>query len=95
MVKAYGERLLAQRLTFNDGVTREDSGLFVYRDEKKHYDDAMVLHVVSVGPRVVHDVSEGDQIITRGMAGADVKFGGEQYISLHQDDLLAVVDTGG
>ena len=92
-MKAVGERLLAQRLTFNGGVDQLESGLFVVKNEKDHYDEAMMLRVVAVGSAVDHDVKVGDVVITRGMAGSDVKYGGAMYISLHNDDLLAVVDT--
>ena len=92
-MKAVGERLLAQRLTFNGGVDQLESGLFVVKNEKDHYDEAMMLRVVAVGSQVDHDVAPGDVVITRGMAGSDVKYDGVMYISLHNDDLLAVVDT--
>lgn len=90
-MRSAGFRLLAERLTFNGGVEQSESGLFVVKDESKHWDEAMTLRVVSVGTLVTAEVKPGDVVITRGMAGADVVVDGTKYISLHEDDLLAVV----
>lgn len=90
-MRASGQRLLTERLTSNGGITQQENGLFVVKNEKQHYDEAMLLRVVSVGPAVRAEVHEQDVVVTRGMAGADVKIKGQQYISVHEDDLLAVV----
>ena len=90
-VIATGTRVIGIRQTFNDGVEQLESGLFIAKDKEQHYDEPMVLRVVSVGPKVKGEISVNDEIITRGMAGADVRVGEQDYISLVEEDVLATL----
>ncbi|MBQ9827841.1 MAG: co-chaperone GroES, partial [Lachnospiraceae bacterium] len=54
--------------------------------------------VVAVGPggmvngnEVKMQVKKGDKVMYAKFAGTEVKFEGEQYIILRQDDILAVI----
>lgn len=57
-----------------------------------------VAEVVAVGPGGIVDGKEvkmnvkvGDKVITSKYAGTEIKFEGEEYTILKQDDILAVV----
>lgn len=58
-----------------------------------------VAEVVAVGPggivegkEVVMTVKVGDKVITSKYSGTEVKFGGEEYIIVKQNDILAIVE---
>lgn len=58
-----------------------------------------VAEVIAVGPGVEIDgkvstmlVKEGDNVIVNKYAGTEVKFEGEEYIIVKQDDILAIVE---
>ena len=47
--------------------------------------------VVAVGPDV-KNIKVGDRVITGKYSGTEVKYQGEEYIIVRQDDVLAVVE---
>ena len=58
-----------------------------------------VAEVVAVGPGGIIDGKEvtmtvkvGDKVITSKYSGTEVKFGGEEYIIVKQNDILAIVE---
>ncbi len=58
-----------------------------------------IAEVIEVGPggivdgkEVVMTVKKGDKVITSKYSGTEVKFGGEEYIIVKQNDILAVVE---
>ncbi len=58
-----------------------------------------VAEVVAVGPggivegkEVTMTVKVGDKVITSKYSGTEVKFGGEEYIIVKQNDILAIVE---
>lgn len=55
--------------------------------------------VIAVGPggivegkEIVMQVSVGDKVIYSKYAGTDVKLGGEEYVIVKQNDILAIVE---
>lgn len=58
-----------------------------------------IAEIVAVGPGGNFDGKEvkmylnvGDKVITNKYAGTEVKFDGEEYTILRQDDILAIVE---
>jgi chaperonin GroES len=58
-----------------------------------------IAEVVAVGPGKVEDGKEvimtvkvGDKVITNKYSGTEVKFEGQEYLIVRQDDILAVVE---
>lgn len=54
-----------------------------------------VAEVVAVGPgssETIMEVSVGDKVITSKYAGTEVKYDGQEYKILKQDDILAIVE---
>ncbi len=47
--------------------------------------------VLDNGTRVELDVKEGDEIIFAQYAGTEVKYDGQEYLILRENDILAVV----
>jgi len=58
-----------------------------------------IAEVVAVGPGGVVDgkevkmyIKKGDKVITNKYTGTNVKYEGQEYIIVKQDDILAIVD---
>lgn len=58
-----------------------------------------VAEVIAVGPgglvdgkEVTMTVKAGDKVITSKYSGTEVKFGGEEYTIVRQNDILAIVE---
>jgi len=47
------------------------------------------------GTRVPLDVKPGDQILFGKYTSQEVKLGGEEYLILREDEVLAIIDGGG
>jgi chaperonin GroES len=47
------------------------------------------------GTRVPLDVKPGDQILFGKYTNQEVKLGGEEYLIMREDEVLAVIDGGG
>ena len=58
--------------------------------------------IVAVGPgkmndagqRAVMDVKEGDRVLFSKYGGTDVKFDGQDYLIMREDDILGVIAAG-
>lgn len=58
-----------------------------------------IAEIIEVGPGKEEDgkvvkmnVKKGDRVIVSKYAGTEVKYGGEDYIIVRQDDILAIVE---
>ena len=50
-----------------------------------------VAEVVAVGPKT-EDVKVGDKVLAKSYAGKEVKFDGETFTILEEEDILAIVE---
>ena len=50
-----------------------------------------VAEVVAVGPKA-EDVKVGDKVLAKSYAGKEVKFDGETFTILEEEDILAIVE---
>ena len=50
-----------------------------------------VAEVVAIGPKV-EDVKVGDKVLAKSYAGKEVKFDGETFTILEEEDILAIVE---
>jgi co-chaperonin GroES (HSP10) len=71
----------------DQGETTRDSGLIAVT----HYAPDVIGTVIAVGDRVV-DVNPGDVVLFAPEAGQVMEFGGDKYLVLYEDELLAVWD---
>ena len=45
------------------------------------------------GKRIAMDVKEGDEILFGKYSGSEVKIDGEEYLIMHESDILGLVET--
>lgn len=92
-IKPLGDRVIIKRLEAEETTK---SGIIVTGTAKERPQEA---EVVAVGPGAIVDgkrtemeVKIGDKVLYSKYAGTEVKFEGEEYTILRQDDILAIVE---
>ena len=92
-IKPLGDRVVIKRLEAEETTK---SGIIVTGTAKERPQEA---EVVAVGPGAIFDgkrtemeVKIGDKVLYSKYAGTEVKFEGEEYTILRQDDILAIVE---
>ena len=92
-IKPLGDRVVIQKL---EAETTTKSGILLTGTAKEQPQEAKV---VAIGPgamvegkRVPMDVQVGNKVLYSKYAGTEVKFEGEEYTILRQDDILAIVE---
>jgi len=92
-IKPLGDRVVIKRLEAEETTK---SGIIVTGTAKERPQEA---EVVAVGPGAIIDgkrtemeVKIGDKVLYSKYAGTEVKFEGEEYTILRQDDILAIVE---
>ncbi len=92
-IKPLGDRVVIKRLEAEETTK---SGIIVTGTAKERPQEA---EVVAVGPGAIVDgkrtemeVKIGDKVLYSKYAGTEVKFDGEEYTILRQDDILAIVE---
>ena len=92
-IKPLGDRVVIKRLEAEETT---QSGIIVTGTAKERPQEA---EVVAVGPGAIVDgkrtemeVKIGDKVLYSKYAGTEVKFEGEEYTILRQDDILAIVE---
>ncbi|MGN0482314.1 MAG: co-chaperone GroES [Lachnospiraceae bacterium] len=92
-LKPLGDRVV---LKHQEAEEKTKSGIILPDSAKEKPQDAVV---VAVGPGKEEDgkntkmqVKEGDKVIYSEYAGTEVKFEGEEYIIVGQDDIIAIVE---
>jgi len=91
-LKPLGDRVVIKQLEAEETTK---SGIILAGNAKEKPQEA---EVVAVGPggmvdgkEVKMEVKVGDKIIYSKYAGTEVKIGGEEYIIVKQNDILAIV----
>lgn len=92
MIKPLGSRVL---IKMKEGEETTKSGIILASAAKEK---PQIAEVIEVGPGEVIDgkaetmnVKKGDNIIVSEYAGTKVKYEGEEYIIVKQNDILAIV----
>ena len=92
MIKPLSDRVLI-KMKENEETTK--SGIILAGASKEK---PQIAEVIEVGPGEivdgklqVMDVKKGDNIIVSKYAGTEVKYEGEEYIIVKQEDILAVI----
>lgn len=88
-IKPLGTRVVIQRL---EAEEKTQGGIILSSQAKEQPQVALVM---AVGPGKDDDKMElavGDKVVFSKYAGTEVKYLGEEYIILKQDDILAVVE---
>lgn len=92
-IKPLGDRVVIKKIETEETTK---SGIVLPGTAKEK---PVMAEVVSVGPgglvegkEVTMQVKVGDKVIFSKYAGTEIKFDGQEYTILKQDDLLAVVE---
>lgn len=93
MIKPLEDRVL---IKMKEGEETTKSGIILASNSKEK---PQIAEVIEVGPGKKIDgklepisVKKGDNVIVSKYAGTEVKYEGEEYIILKQEDLLAIVE---
>ena len=93
MIKPLNDRVLI-KMKENEETTK--SGIILAGASKEK---PQIAEVIEVGPGEKKDgvlqemyVKKGDNVIVSKYAGTEIKYEGEEYIIVKQDDILAVVE---
>ena len=89
-----GDRILVQRLEAEE-VTK--GGIVLPDSAKEKPKEGKVIAVgkgrlLDSGERAAFSVKKNDRVIFSSYAGTEVKFEGEEYLILTEDEILAIVD---
>ena len=92
-IKPLGDRVVIKRL---EAEEKTKSGIVLPGSAKEQ---PQMAEVVAVGPggivdgkEIVMEVKVGDKVIFSKYAGTEVKYDGEAYTIVKQNDILAVVE---
>ncbi|QUH18960.1 co-chaperone GroES [Alkaliphilus sp. B6464] len=92
-IKPLGDRVVIKRVEAEETTK---SGIVLPGSAKEQPQLAEVMAVgpggVVEGKEIVMEVKAGDKVIFSKYAGTEVKFDGEEYTILRQNDILAVVE---
>lgn len=94
MIKPVADRILIKMLE-NEETTK--SGIILSNAAKEKPQTA---EVIEVGPGKVNEegkevkmyIKKGDKIIVNKYSGTEVKYEGEEYLIIRQDDVLAIIE---
>lgn len=94
MLKPLGDRIIAKAVSAEETTA---GGIVLPDTAKEKHQEGEVIAVgpgtqLESGKKAPMDVKVGDRIIYGKYAGTEVKVGGEEYIILRQDDVLAVLE---
>ncbi len=87
-IKPLGDRVVLKRV---EAEEKTQGGIILAGNAKEV---PQVAEVMAVGPGtkdVTMEVKVGDKVIFSKYGGSEIKHGGEEYIVMRQDDLLAVI----
>ena len=93
MIKPLADRVL---IKMKEGEEKTQSGIILSAGTKEK---PQIAEVIAVGPGEIIDgklkemnVKVGDNVIVTKYSGTEVKYEGQEYIIVKQDDILAIVD---
>lgn len=91
--KPLNDRVLVKRL---DSEEKTAGGLFIPESAKEKPSQAKVIavgsgRVLADGKRVPLEVKEGDIVLFGKYVGTELKYEGEEYLVLREEDILAVL----
>ena len=93
MIKPLQDRVLIKMIE-NEETTK--SGIILSSGAKEK---PQIAEIIEVGPGIEVDgkkiqmnVKKGDKVIVSKYSGTEVKYEGEEYIILKQDDILAIIE---
>lgn len=94
-VKPLGDRVLVERL--DEDVQKSAGGIIIPDTAKEKPQRGKVIAVGEgkkddSGKRLAMDVAVGDMVIFGKYAGSDVKIDDQEYLIMHESDIIAKLD---
>ena len=94
MIKPVADRIL---IKMTDGEETTQSGIILSSGAKEK---PQIAEVIEVGPGITNVegkevkmyIKKGDRVIVNKYSGTEVKYEGEEYLIIKQDDVLATVE---
>ena len=94
MIKPVADRLL---IKMKEQEETTESGIILPNSTEK---GSQIAEVIEVGPGIKHIegktvnmyIKKGDKVIINKYSGTGVKYNGEEYLIVKQDDVLAIVE---
>ena len=94
MIKPVADRLLIKMI---EGEEKTESGIILSGAAKEK---PQIATVIEVGPGITHIpgkevkmyIKKGQKIIVSKYSGTEVKYEGEEFLIVKQDDVLAVIE---
>ncbi len=92
-IKPLGDRVVIKRLEAEE-TTKSGIILPGSAQEQPHLAEIMAVGPGGVieGKEIVMEVNVGDRVIFSKYAGTEVKYDGEEYTIVRQNDILAIVE---
>ena len=92
-IRPLGDRVLVQRLEAED---KSSGGILLPESAKEKPKEGTIIScgegkTLENGEKSVFSVKAGDTVLFTSYAGTDVKYNGEDYLIMREDDLLAIV----
>lgn len=93
MLKPLGDRIIIELIEAEETTS---SGIVLPDSAKEKPQEGKVIaagtgRYLDNGTKVDLEVKEGDRIIFSKYAGTEVKYGGEEYLILRENDVLAIL----
>ena len=93
MIKPLGSRVL---IKMKEGEEKTKSGIILAGNAQEK---PQIAEVIEIGPGEIKDgklepvtVKKGDNVIVSKYSGTEVKYEGQEYIIVKQEDILAIVE---
>ena len=94
-IRPLNDRILVKRL---EGEEKTAGGIIIPDSAKEKPAEG---EIIAIGPgkmndkgeRVAVDVKVGDRVLFSKYGGTDVKYDGEDYLIMREDDILGVVEA--
>jgi chaperonin GroES len=92
-IRPLGDRVLVQRV---EAEEKTAGGILLPESAKEKPKEGKIISVgdgklLDNGERSTFSVKVGDRILFTSYAGTEVKFDGEEYLIMHESDILGVI----
>ena len=92
-IRPLGDRVLVQRV---EAEVKTAGGIILPESAKEKPKEGVIIstgegRLMDNGERSSFSVSEGDRVLFTSYAGTDVKFDGDEYLIMREEDILAII----
>ena len=92
-IRPLGDRVLVQRVEAEDKTA---GGILLPESAKEKPKEGKIIAIgegrtLDNGDRSTFSVKDGDSILFSSYAGTDVKYQGDEYMIMREDDILAII----